>query len=83
MIGKQVVRNVKEGTKTMQKKGSLVVKDIKSRIPNEVPLRNKHTFKVEQDDEIHSAPSSPTTSNGKGILSGNLVRNNTEMNLKA
>ena len=51
--GKQVVRNVKEGTMTMQKKGSLVVKDIKPRIPNEVPLRNKHTLKVEQDAEIH------------------------------
>ena len=53
--GKQVVRNVKEGTMTMQKKGSLVVKDIKPRIPNEVPLRNKHTFKVEQDAKIHSS----------------------------
>ena len=58
------------------------IRDMRARIPNEVTIRNRNTFKVEHDEETRSAPSSPT-SNGKGILSGNLVRNNTEMNIKA
>ena len=95
---RNAVRNVKEGTKNMQSKGKSAIRDIKSKIPNEMGTsalsKNRHgTFKVNNDhdeeEETRSAPSSPTmTSNGKNhhhgmMLTGNLVRNNTEMNIKA
>ena len=89
---RNAVRNVKEGTKNMQSKGKSAIRDIKSKIPNEMGTsalsKNRHgTFKVnDHEEETRSAPSSPTTSNGKnhhGMLTGNLVRNNTEMNIKA
>ena len=90
-VSKKAMSNVKEGTKNMQSKGKSAIRDIKSKIPNEMGTsslsKNRHgTFKVDQDEETRSAPSSPTTSNGKnhhGMLTGNLVRNNTEMNIKA
>ena len=89
-VSKKAMSNVKEGTKNMQSKGKSAIRDIKSKIPNEMGTsslsKNRHgTFKVDQDEETRSAPSSPT-SNGKnhhGMLAGNLVRNNTEMNIKA
>ena len=88
---KSAVRSVRESSKTMSSKGKSAMRDIRSKIPNEVMRRNGSQL-PDPNEETKSAPSSPTLSSkrsydiGNTISSGGgggLIRNSTDLNIKA